>query len=186
MLFVALLFVAITTDWLWTLVAMIGAPLIVLPVVALQKLIRRISRAVLENAARVTTIMDESFHGIDTIKLHGIERLETAKAAHAIDAQTLANARGQTAEAGVPALMDVVAAIGFLGVLILGGTQIIDGEKTVGDFMAFFTAIALAFEPLRRLGAVSGNWQIAAASIERLRNDAPALRVRWPRRPNRG
>ena len=53
--------------------------------------------------------------------------------------------------------------------LFYGGSEIIAGTKTVGDFMAFFTAIALAFEPLRRLGAVSGSWQIAAASIERLK-----------------
>ena len=181
---ISLLFVALTTDWLWTLVALIGVPLIVLPVVALQKLIRRISRSILEQAARVTTIMDESFHGIDTIKLHGIEQKETNKAAAAIDAQTHANARGQTAEAGVPALMDVVAAVGFLGVLTLGGMQIIDGDKTVGDFMAFFTAIALLFEPLRRLGALSGVWQRARVSLERVRavfDETP--KITSPERP---
>ena len=34
--------------------------------------------------------------------------------------------------------------------------------------MAFFTAMGLAFDPLRRLGAMSGQWQMAAASVERL------------------
>ena len=44
--------------------------------------------------------------------------------------------------------------------------------------MAFFTAIGLAFEPLRRLGAVSGVWQVAAASIERIKElmETPLLR----------
>ncbi|HSG57375.1 MAG TPA: ABC transporter ATP-binding protein, partial [Paracoccaceae bacterium] len=57
----------------------------------------------------------------------------------------------------------------FLGVLIYGGSEIISGEKTNGEFMAFFTAMSLAFDPLRRLGAMSGQWQMAAASVERLR-----------------
>ncbi|MDP4990324.1 MAG: ABC transporter ATP-binding protein/permease, partial [Marivita lacus] len=51
--------------------------------------------------------------------------------------------------------------------------------KTVGDFMAFFTALGLAFEPLRRLGNVAGVWQVAAAGIERIRqilDTEPALR----------
>jgi len=39
----------------------------------------------------------------------------------------------------------------------------------VGQFMAFFTAMSLAFEPLRRLGNISGLWQMAAASVERMR-----------------
>jgi len=35
--------------------------------------------------------------------------------------------------------------------------------------MSFFTAIGFAFEPLRRLGGVSGVWQVAAAAMERVR-----------------
>jgi ABC-type multidrug transport system fused ATPase/permease subunit len=44
--------------------------------------------------------------------------------------------------------------------------------------MSFFTAMSLAFEPLRRLGLMSGQWQMAAASIERLQeilNERPTL-----------
>jgi ABC-type multidrug transport system fused ATPase/permease subunit len=48
--------------------------------------------------------------------------------------------------------------------------QIINGTKTIGDFMAFFAAIALVFEPLRRLGKLSGAWQKALVSMERVYN----------------
>ena len=58
--------------------------------------------------------------------------------------------------------------IGFLGVLYFGGREIIAGEKTVGEFMSFFTAMALMFEPLRRLGMISGLWQAVAAALDRL------------------
>ena len=34
--------------------------------------------------------------------------------------------------------------------------------------MSFFTAMALIFEPLRRLSNVSGNIQVAMASLERV------------------
>jgi ABC-type multidrug transport system fused ATPase/permease subunit len=165
---VSLLAVALATDWQWTLFALLGAPLIVLPVLFLQRLIRRLTRSSLEYAARVTTIMDEAFHGTDTIKLHGIEDIETEKARDTISTQSDVTASAKIAQAGVPALMDVVAAIGFFGVLAFGGMQIIDGEKTVGDFMAFFTAIALLFEPMRRLGNLSGIWQKAHVSLERV------------------
>ena len=42
------------------------------------------------------------------------------------------------------------------------------GEKTVGQFMSFFTALALVLDPLRRLFALSAQLQGAAASLERL------------------
>ena len=68
--------------------------------------------------------------------------------------------------------------VGFLGVLVFGGAEIIAGDKTIGQFMSFFTAMSLAFEPLRRLGLMSGQWQTAAASIERIQailNEKPTL-----------
>ena len=36
--------------------------------------------------------------------------------------------------------------------------------------MSFFTAMALIFEPLRRLSNVSGNLQVAIASLDRVKN----------------
>ncbi|NNL19664.1 MAG: ABC transporter ATP-binding protein, partial [Boseongicola sp.] len=56
------------------------------------------------------------------------------------------------------------------GVLVYGGNQIIDGDKTVGEFMSFFTAMGLIFEPLRRVANVSGAWQAARASLERIQD----------------
>ena len=53
-------------------------------------------------------------------------------------------------------------------VMIFGGSEIIDGKKSVGEFMSFFTAMALIFEPLRRLSNVAGCSQVALASMEKI------------------
>ena len=166
---ISLLGVAISIDWRWTLIAVAGAPILVLPIVRLQKVVRRTSRAGRETASRITTRLDEIFHGISTIQLTGTERREGARFGTDLNHYVRAQIRAEAGSAGIPAMMDIVAAIGFAGVLVYGGFQIIRGEKTVGEFMSFFTAIALVFEPLRRLGAVSGAWQVARASLERIR-----------------
>ena len=70
--------------------------------------------------------------------------------------------------AGIPAMIDVIAAIGFLAVMVFGAIDITSGSKTIGEFMSFFTAMALIFEPLRRLSNVSGKNNVANASLERL------------------
>ena len=67
-------------------------------------------------------------------------------------------------------MIDFIAGIGFLGVMIFGGSQIVSGEKSIGDFMAFFTAMALIFEPLRRLSNVAGNFQVMLASADKIFN----------------
>ncbi|MBD3677731.1 MAG: ABC transporter ATP-binding protein [Rhodobacteraceae bacterium] len=160
--------VAISIDWLWTLIAIAGLPILVGPIVLLQRWVRGTSRSARQAAANINTRLDETFHGINAIKLNLTEEKDSRRFSSIIDGFVSAQIRSEAGQAGIPAMMDIVAAIGFFGVLSYGGLQIIDGEKTVGEFMSFFTAMALVFEPLRRIGNVSGAWQAALASLERV------------------
>lgn len=164
----SLLTVAILVDWRWTLIAVAGAPLLAVPVTLLQNLVRRTTRSARQASARVSTRLDEIFHGATTIKLSGTEAREADRFHDEIKHFVTLQIKSEAGQAGIPALMDIVAGLGFFGVLLYGGHQIIDGTKTVGEFMSFFTAMALVFEPLRRLGNVSGVWQAARASLERI------------------
>jgi len=160
--------VALSIDWLWTLIAVAAAPVLMLPMMGLQRLVRRSTRRARSVAAGLTTRLDETFHGIDTIKLNTIEAREADRYADALGGFVEAQVKSEAGQAGIPAMMDIVAGIGFFGVMTYGGLQIIEGSKTVGEFMSFFTAMALVFEPLRRIGNVSGAWAAAIASLERL------------------
>lgn len=165
---ISLFGVALAIDWRWTLVALIGAPLLVFPSVLLQRFVRGNAREVRDIAARMSTRLNEVFHGIAPVKLNRLESWMAGKYRHLTRARIRAETRSAAGQASLPGLIDLMSGVGFVGVLWFGGGEILAGEKTVGDFMAFFTAIGLAFEPLRRLGAVSGVWQVAAASIERI------------------
>jgi len=165
---ISLLGVALSIDWVWTLVAIAGVPVLVFPVYVLQNLIHAATRHARQTAALISTRLDEIFHGINQIKLNNLEAQQDRRFSDAVNAFVRAQIRSEAGQAGVPAMMDLVAGVGFLGVLIYGGYQIIDGQKTIGEFMSFFTAMALIFEPLRRLGNISGLWQAALASLERL------------------
>ncbi len=165
---VVLLGVAISVDPLWTLVAVAGVPLLLGPVVALQKFVRKTTLRARDAAGRLTLRLDEIFHGVDTIKLNTSESREHARFTDATSNYLRQEMKARLGQAGIPMMTDFVAAIGFTGVLIYGGNQIIDGEKTVGEFMSFFTAMGLIFEPLRRVANISGAWQSARANLERL------------------
>jgi ABC-type multidrug transport system fused ATPase/permease subunit len=164
----SLLAVALSIDWLWTLIAVAAAPLLTIPATMLQRKVGQSARLARMTAARLSTRLDEVFHGVNAIKLSGTETREATRFKDELDIYVRAQVRAEAGQAGIPALMDIVAGFGFLGVLGYGGMQIIDGTKTVGEFMAFFTAMALVFEPLRRLGNVSGVWASARVSLERI------------------
>lgn len=167
---IVLFAVALSVDWRWTLVALIGIPFLVLPSLLAQAYVRKRSAAARELAGRMSTRLDEVFHGINPIKLNALEAYQADRYDALSQSRVTAEVKAATGQATVPALVDIMTGFGFLGVMIYGGGEIIDGTKTVGEFMSFFTAMSLAFEPLRRLGLMSGQWQIAAASIIRVRS----------------
>lgn len=165
---VVLLGVAVSIDLVWASVAIIGAPLLVLPVYLLQRYIRRKTNQMRQSASERSTRLDEVFHGINPIKLNLLESYQIGRFTSIIDRIVKAEIKTAAGRAMIPSMIDIITGIGFFGVLMVGGHDIIAGEKTIGQFMSFFTAMTLAFQPMRRLGAIAGIWQVAAASLERL------------------
>lgn len=163
-----LMAVAISIDPVWTAAALVGAPLLLLPTVAVQRYIRRKTAAVRVQSGERATRLDEVFHGINTVKLNRMEGYQADRFDRVVDQIATGQVKMAFGQSFIPGLIDLVTGLGFFLVLVLGGPQIISGERTVGEFMSFFTAMSLTFQPLRRLGGLAGTWQIAAASLERI------------------
>jgi len=164
----SLFVVALMIDPMWTLAALIGAPLLIAPAAVVQRYVRRKTAGMRAQAGVRATRLDEVFHGIVAIKLYGMEAYQVSRFRRIVDTIVTAEVKTARGRSLLPAMIDVVTGIGFFAVLMLGGREIIAGERSVGEFMSFFTAMALTFQPLRRLGDLGGAWQTAAASLERL------------------
>ncbi len=174
-----LLGVAISIDPVWALLACVGIPLMVLPAAAAQKFVRRRAREARDLGANLAARLDEVFHGIVQVKLNGLEGYQARQYRDLTDRFIGTEVRAAFGNSAIPGMVDIMSGIGFMAVILYGGSEIISGDKTIGQFMTFFTAMGFTFSPLRRLGAISGLWQMAAAALERIRAlmDAPvALR----------
>ena len=182
--FVALMSVAISVDWRWTAIMMLGVPILALPIAAAQRYVRKKAALARDVGATLSTRLDEVFHGIVAVKLNNLEDYQARR----FDTSSRVFVRSEVRMAGgvaaVTGLIDVMAGVGFMAVLLFGGSEIVAGEKTVGQFMSFFTAIGLAFDPMRRIAGISATWQAAAAALERLKElmDAP-IRLTSPADP---
>ncbi|MFV0386649.1 ABC transporter ATP-binding protein [Paracoccus sp. (in: a-proteobacteria)] len=181
---IGLFAVAVHIDPEWTMAALIGAPLLIAPAALVQRYIRRKVRQNRANASIRATRLDEVLHGIASIRLNRAEEAQSLRFARIVDKIRKAEVKVAATRVLIPALTDIVTGIGFVAVLALGGHQVMTGERSVGDFMSFFTALALAFQPLRRLGTTAGGWQTAAASLERIYQifDTPPTILSGPRR----
>ncbi|MFD1341433.1 ABC transporter ATP-binding protein [Litorisediminicola beolgyonensis] len=166
---ISLFSVAFVIDWRWTLVALLGVPFLLFPALVLQRFTRGASRKARDQNAQISKRLNEILHGIVPIKLNTLEKYHERSYRRETRDLIGMQVRSAAGQAMLPGLIDVMSGVGFVGVLLFGASEILAGDKTVGDFMAFFTAIGLAFEPLRRLGAITGVLQVAAAGLERLK-----------------
>lgn len=160
--------VAVLIDPWWTLAALVGVPVLILPAMVLQRYIRRKSTQMREISGERSTRLSEIFNGIDPVKLNRLEDYQAGRFKATVDRIVTAQIKTNGSGALLPGLLDVMTGVGFFAVLVLGGQDILSGEKSVGEFMSFFTAMALAFQPMRRLANVAGTLQMTAASLERL------------------
>ncbi len=167
---ISLILVTLYIDFKWTLIAFIGAPILIIPIFLLQKWIRKTSIENRNIEADLSMSLDEIFHGISILKLYSLQTYRLSSFKNLLEKVRKIKLKIEGGVASTPALIDFIAGIGFLGVMIFGGSQIVSGEKSIGDFMAFFTAMALIFEPLRRLSNVAGNIQIMLASADKVYN----------------
>lgn len=165
---VGLLAVAISIDPIWTLAAVIGTPLLILPAAILRRYLLRKAKFSRRQAEDRATRLDEIFHGIQSIKLNRMEDHQEGRFAATLAQIVRAESKAAMGRAILPSLVDLVTGIGFLAVLVLGGREVADGSRTTGEFMSFFTAMVLTFQPIRRLGDLAGLWQVASASLQRI------------------
>lgn len=179
-----LLGVAISIDPVWALMACIGIPIMVLPAAAAQRFVRKRAREARDLGADLATRLDEVFHGIVQVKLNALEAYQSRQYRSLTDRFISTEVRAAFGNSAIPGMVDIMSGIGFMAVILYGGSEIISGDKTIGQFMTFFTAMGFTFSPLRRLGGISGLWQVAAAALERIREllDAP-LHLKDPQNP---
>ncbi len=160
--------VAVLVDPMWALTALVGFPLLILPAIILQRYLRRKAGDIREASYARSTRLSEVFFGMDTVKLNRMEEYQNRRFAEIVDKLVTTMVKTAGSSALLPGLLDIVVGVGFFAVLVLGGQEILAGEKTVGEFMSFFTAMALAFQPMRRLANLAGVLQTTAASLERV------------------
>ena len=165
---IGLFFVALMIDPLWTAAALIGAPLLLLPTFFVRRYLYRKVILSREQAGLRATRLDEIFHGIQAVKLNRMETYQSHRFQRIIETIVRAEVKAATARAAMPALVDVITGIGFFAVLMLGGSEVAEGKRTVGEFMSFFTAMALTFQPIRRLSDLAGLWQVGRGSLVRI------------------
>jgi len=148
---VALVAVMVYQAPLMSVLALAGSPLAVLFVTRLGRRISALARAEILSTGEIINLLQETSHGARIVKAFGLdEYMKKRMAASVADVEARSN-KITILQARTSPMMEALGGIAIGVVILVSGWQTIAHSKTPGEFMAFITALLLAYEPAKRL-----------------------------------
>jgi ATP-binding cassette subfamily B protein len=156
------------TNPLLTVVALAPLPLVNFAGRRFSSSIHPAVQAVQQEQAELATVVEETVSGVRVIKGFGAESVQSAKLeVEADDIRRVSIDAAKIRAKYLPAI-ELLPQIGLIGVLGVGGLQVIDGTLTLGELVSFNIYVALLVAPLRMLGMTIAWGQRAAAALKRI------------------
>ena len=165
---VMLIGVMFYANWRMSLITFIVFPVAAIFVTRLGRRMRRVVRTTQAEYGQLTSFLDDVLKGIRQVKAYGMERYETERAAGMfLTLKGLYFKAAKTRARAVPTL-EALGGLVFAAILAYGGYQATRGQITVGAFMAFFAAMLMAYQPMRRIANLNISLQQGLAAAERV------------------
>ncbi len=146
---------------------------IVLPIVAilirfLGRAFRRYSNRIQDSVGEVTQVTDEVISGNRVVKIFGGQDYEMKRLTDVDESNRLQNMKLIRARSMGVAVTQVVFGMGIAGVVYFAGYESVNNNLSPGSFMAFFGALMLMMQPLRRITNVNATLQRGIAAGDSL------------------
>jgi subfamily B ATP-binding cassette protein MsbA len=148
---IVLVVVAFIKDWFLASLAFVVFPASVLPVMRLSRKIKRFARRGQISTGKLTVFLQESIQGNRIVKAFGMEEYEIHRFAKENFRLFKESLRASRIRGVVTPIMELLAAFGIGAVVWYGGSSVIAGGRTPGEFMAFMAAMFLMYQPFKSL-----------------------------------
>jgi ATP-binding cassette subfamily B protein len=153
--------------WL-ALIALAPMPFVIWTSFRYGRLNRPASQEVQQRIAELTAEAEENIGGVRVVKAFAQEDRQLRRfdgATRRVFDQSMVSTR---LRAFYSPLIGFLPQLGLAALLFVGGKQVIDGQLSEGDFVAFYGYVLLLTGPMRMLGMALGMAQRAVASGERV------------------
>ena len=148
---IALIAVVIYQSPKLALLGLVILPLSIIPISAIVRRLKKVSKKAQEKNADITSNLNEVFNNIEMIKVNSAEELESQKFKNENQEFFKINMKNILVGTLDNPVMEILGALAIGGVLYVGGKSVIDGSLTVGEFFSFNTALFMAYTPIKRL-----------------------------------
>ena len=143
-------------------------PLSVYPVIYFGKKLRKIGRKYQSELADISSHLQESFNGLRVVKAYAAEELEKDKFRLVSKNLARIGIKGKMYNQLSSPIMELIGAVGAGLVIWYGGSQVIEGHRTPGEFFSFMTALIMLYDPFKSISQANNTIQQAMAGAERV------------------
>jgi ATP-binding cassette subfamily B protein len=143
-------------------------PLIVIPLVAFGRWVRRLSRDAQDSLADASSYASELVGAIRTVQAYTNEKLANARFAGSVEQSYRAAVSTTRARAVLTAVIIFIVSSSVVGILWIGSHDVLTGTLTPGRLSQFVLYAAFAASSLGQLSEVWGEVSAASGAAERL------------------
>jgi len=154
-------------NWKLALITFISLPFLIIPIYKIGQKINKISKDSQIQLGFLTTILNQSFQNIQTIKSYQLEERETLNVNSEISQRINFMHRLFKMRYSILPIIEIIAGVSIAILIIYAGIQINSGTSTLGELTAFITALLMLSEPIRSLGTLNAIYQEGLAAISR-------------------
>ncbi len=150
------------------LAVLVVAPLVVIPIVANFRKLRKTWLSARERIGEMGAILGETLRGHRLIKTYAMERFESERFDQANRRYFGSSRQSMRLQALNSPLMEILAGVGLSLIFIYAAGQIRAERMTVGGLISFLAAILMMYKPLKDVTRTNIVLQMALASAERI------------------
>ncbi|HWR67028.1 MAG TPA: ABC transporter ATP-binding protein [Bellilinea sp.] len=168
LLLVTTAIVLLVMDWKLGLLVLATMPVLVYRALHFGSRFRPLSLLVQKQLARLTTTVEQNLRGMREVKAYVQENAEIERFDIENDRWFDLSVKSAQMQAVNLPLLFLIANLGTVAIILYGGSQVIAGQMTIGEIIAFITYLGQLIEPVRRLGMIIPAVAIAGSSAERI------------------
>ena len=155
-------------QWKMALLALALLPAIGYPMVRIGKALRKLGFIVQERMADLTSRLIETLQGIRIIKAFGAEEKEAARFSEINQQFYKANVKTVKRREALSGITELIALVGGLFALEIGGRAVLGGELSFGTITAFLAALLSLSQPFKKLSRLHSINQQAVTAAKRV------------------
>jgi ATP-binding cassette, subfamily B, bacterial MsbA len=165
---IALIVTAFVMDWQLALIAFIGFPITVGPIVRFSKRVRKETKNAQKQLGGLQALLQETFQGNRVVKAFGMEDYERRRFGAELRRLFRYYMRVARIKAFTGPMIEAMGAVAVVAVIWYANASLVSGKRTPGSFAGFFATMLFVYQPFKKLSKTNNSIQQGLAAAERV------------------